>query len=133
MLEVLVYLGLSCILTACIVKQPFLWIFYFELYDEKQGFSKLNLLTDTRKLKSYNYLISPNSFMHEEQCWHLSSFGLEHLETLIFILTLVAFCQYWGIPDFHEPDIFLTDGRTFLISKLWMTVVFVCVINYATA
>jgi hypothetical protein len=58
--------------------------FHFELYGEKQGLSKFNLLTDTRKLKSYNYLNLPSSLLWEEQCCHLSSLGLEHLDTLIY-------------------------------------------------
>ena len=70
--------------------------FYFELYGEKQGLSKLNLLTDTRKLKSYNYLNLPNSLMHEEQCCHLSSFGLEHLEALNFCFDFGCFLSVLG-------------------------------------
>jgi hypothetical protein len=38
-----------CFILSCMVK--------------KQGLSKFNLLTDTRKLKSYNYLNLPNSLM----------------------------------------------------------------------
>jgi len=36
------------------------FFFHFELYGEKQGLSKFNFLTDTRKLKSYNYFNLPS-------------------------------------------------------------------------
>jgi len=74
----------------------FFFFYHFELYGEKQGLSKFNLLTDTRKLKSYNYLNLPSSLIWEEQCCHLSSFGLEHLDTLIFCCDFGCFLSILG-------------------------------------